>query len=674
MDAVVAHPVSERAHDPGQRRIGRFFANLPPSPLAIALSVVGTIVGLILLAWLVLFITKGRFLKEPFENYVGGQLQREVEVGGDFQLYFAPIELKFLAEDMTIANPEWASQDHLFSAALIDTRIATVPLIFGTRRIDWLELVDGDVDLEWDASGERNTWTFGPATGEPLEIPRIMRAAIRGSNLRYRDPSSGVGADLAFETVEATDSRFNSEIRFVGTGTARGEGFTLNGSLMSPNATFAGGRNQFRLHAEGVRTVMDVSGTLPGVTEVEGADLRAQVRGGNMADLFAFGGIAVPDTRTYRLQSALTKRGDEWLFTGLTGMFGESDVAGTLTVTMRQRLMLTADLRSDTVDIVDIGPFIGYSAARLEAQGNAGAIRMVNGTPRVLPDATLRTEALRRFDAHLTWRVRAVRAESLPISNISLTLDLDNSLLALNPFEFDVAGGHLWSNIQINARDPAVRTAYDIRLSPTPMARLLGRFGVEENGTTGTIAARAQLTGTGDTVHESLSTSNGRIAFVIPRGTMWARNTQLAELDLGRFVQLMFEDELEDPIQINCGLVAFTVRNGVGAADPILIDTRHNVMLGRGGFRFRDESLDLALRADGKGFSLFSAQSPIGINGYFARPGLDVISEELLLRAGAAIGLGVLVFPPAAILAFVDVGDAEAAACGHWHIVRELLR
>src|SRR3546814_12893141 len=43
---------------------------------------------------------------------------------------------------------------------------------------------------------------------------------------------------------------------------------------------------------------------------------------------------------------------------------------------------------------------------------------------------------------------------------------------------------------------------------------------------------------------------------------------------------------------------------------------------------------------------------------------LDVISGELLARAGGGLGLTAIATPLAGILAFVDVGDAKAAACG----------
>ncbi|MGP1282023.1 MAG: AsmA family protein [Parasphingopyxis sp.] len=645
--------------------IRAFLANPPKRVVRGLLYAITGFFAVLLLAWFILYVTKGSFLKQPFERIVSAQLDREVRVGGDFHLYLNPIDIQFLAEDMTIANPGWAESETLFKADRIASRVATLPLIFGSRRVRWLELVNGDIALEWSPDGERNSWTFGESRGEPLELPMIRYAAIRGTELHYRDPAAALSADVAFETIRARDSEFENAIRFSGDGRARGEAFTLAGGFFSPNAMIAGGRNQFRLHAEGVNTVFDVSGVLPGLTEIEGADLEVRVRGGNMADLFDFAGIAVPETRAYRLRSQLTKAGNEWRFTDLTGQFGDSDLAGWMTVAMREpRMMITAELSSDTADIIDFGPFIGYSPERLDAEGGSGAIRTVNGAPRVLPDAPLRTDALARFDAHVDYRVHTVRAESLPISNVSMTVDLDDRLLRLSPLEFDVAGGHLTSDIQIDARQDVVRTSYDVRLSPTPMGTLLAQFGAEQNGTTGTIQGRVQLVGSGNTVHDSLSTASGRIAIIMPQGSLVAGNTQLAELDIGTFVQLMFEDELDEPIEINCGLIGFTVRNGLAAADPILVDTRKNVIVGRGGFSFRTEALDLAVEADGKDFSLFSGQSPVGINGYFAAPGIDPISGELLARAGAAIGLGAIVSPLAAVIAFVDIGDAEPADCG----------
>lgn len=632
------------------------------TPLASTIAAVTTILGLVVLAWAILFVTKGRFLKGTFERIVAAQTHRQVKVAGDFQLYFAPFNVKFVAEGLSVANPEWAGRGNFFQAKRIDSRISTWSLITGNYRINWLGLDDGQVDLQWDRAGKRNTWTFGEGGGKPLDMPVIRRAIVQGTMIRYVDPRMQIEAGIRVHTVEAKDTQFASTINFDGNGTMRRTRFVMNGALLTPNATISGGKNELKLHAEGVRTQLDVTGTLPGATEIEGADLHMDVRGQNLADVFALLGVAVPDTRSYRFQSDVTKQDIEWQLTKLRGHFGASDLAGKLTVAMTEpRLMLTADLATRTLDIIDAGPFIGYSPS----QSAAGAVvTKAAGTPRILPNAPLRVEALKNFDAKVNWTVRNVRAESLPVSNIKLGLNLDNSLLKLDPLNFSLARGTVSSEISINARRQPVFTEYDIRLSPTPMGVLLAGFGVEESGTTGTLKARVQMTGTGNSVRDSLASSNGRIAVILPKGALWTRNIQLAELDIGTFVQKMFEKKLKEPVQINCGLIGFSVRNGIAAADPILIDTQKNVILGRGGFSFRNESIDLAFRADSKKFSLFAGQSPVGIGGYFAAPGISVLSPELVARAGVGLGLGIAASPLAAIIAFVDVGDAKAADCG----------
>ncbi|KMS54011.1 AsmA family protein [Sphingobium cupriresistens] len=658
--AAAAPRAGYRAHATALRERWRRL----PWPVRFLLAIIGFLFAI----WLILFITKGRFLKGSFEQIVGKRLQREVRVEGDFQLYFAPISIKFLAEKARIGNLPWASQPALFRADLIDARIAPLSLLFADKvRLPWLELRNGAVDLEWSRDHRHNTWTLGDPNveGKPMVFPLITQAKLAGTTLRYRDPRMQLNADIGFETVRARDTRFASDVRLSGTGRMRDKPFTLKGSLLSPNATVSRGKNSLQMRAQAGATIVDVAGTLRGATELEGSDLRLVTRGPNLSLLFDFLGAAIPDTRPYRFTSALTKVGEEWRFTQLKGRFGASDLAGSFTASLpNNRLLLKADLATQTLDIVDAAPFFGYDPDKIEKQGAAGAIETVQGTPRLLPDAPLRVEAIRNFDANVSYSVKRVRAQHVPISAIALTLKLDRSLLTLSPLSFDMSGGHVASDIEINARGAPVKTSYDIRMAPTPMGTLLARWGVEQSGTTGTIKGRVQMTGLGDTLHDSLATANGRIAVILPAGSMWARNVQLSELDVGTFVTKMFSGKLKQPVEINCGLIAFTVRNGVAAADPILIDTKKNVMIGRGGFSFRNESLDLAFRADGKKISLFSGQSPIGINGYFARPGINVVSPELLTRGGAALALGVVGTPIASLLAFVDSGDAKGAACG----------
>lgn len=628
----------------------------------IAIGVLGTLFAI----WLILFITKGRFLKGPVEGIASSLTEREVAVKGDFQLYFAPFRIKFLAEGLTVSNPEWATRPYLFTARRIDTRIAPLPLLLGNWRLYWLDLTDGAVDLEWNAGRTANTWTFDSSgDAKPLELPTIDRASLRDTKVRYRDPVLQLLTDLDFASVVSNDARIGEAVRFTGDGTLRSTPFTLKGALLTPDATVQRGQNKLELQARAANNIIDVSGTLPSLADIEGVPLATRARGRNAAELLGIIGVVIPRTRTYKLNATLVKNDREYRFTGLKGTFGDSDIAGKFTVNMAgERVHVDATLATKTLDIIDVSPFIGYNPDVVAARGVQAAAAESGAAPaRLLPNASLRAEGLRVFDADVRYTAARLRSDSIPISDISVTVDLDDGMLKLSPLVLTMARGKLESDIAIDWRRRPARTQYDIRLASTPMAQLLSGFGVAEAGTTGTVKGRIQLTGDGDALHDSLGSASGRMAFVIPKGTFWTRNVQLAELDFGTFVQKMFEDKLKDPVQINCGLVAFTVRNGAAAADPILIDTTKNVITGRGGFSFATEQMDMAFRADGKKFSLVSGQSPVQIGGYFSAAKLNVISPELLGRAGVGLGLAVLAAPPAALLAFVDVGDAKSAAC-----------
>ncbi|MBF7015850.1 AsmA family protein, partial [Novosphingobium sp. HR1a] len=167
-----------------------------------------------------------------------------------------------------------------------------------------------------------------------------------------------------------------------------------------------------------------------------------------------------------------------------------------------------------------------------------------------------------RFDAGVDWKIAIVRSKNVPVSNIALKLSLDKGRLALSPLTFSMARGDVASDLIFDTRQRPSAIRYDIRLATTPMGRLLAGYGLADSGTTGTIRGRIHLEGRGDTVHDSLASSSGRIAFVMPQGTLWTKNAQLAELDIGTFVQKMFQGKLKKPIEVNCGLLAFTVRSG----------------------------------------------------------------------------------------------------------------
>lgn len=650
MDAIApadALPVTRRARC--RRRI-----------LIAIVAIIAILVGL----YIYQYVTKGVFWRATFEEQVSKRAGRTVRVAGPFELYLDP-NIRFRADGLSVANPDWAEGEQFFTARSIRLDISLWQALFSDLTINDLVVDGGRLALERRAD-KANTWTFG---GDELDIPDIVRAAVTDSRVSLIDAPTATRLDLVFGdiagTVDKAGRRIAGPLTFTGKGTTRKAPFSIEGRLTTPNEAAAGGRLGLDLAGSIARTRITLAGTLPGATRIDGATLKVTVAGRNLQEPALLFGVALPATRPYRLAADLTKVGKELRFANLAGRIGDSDIAGALTATAAERagerFRIDAKLSSRVLDIKDVGPLIGYDPERLEA--GKSVVTQVAGRPRILPDAPLAIEQLSSFDAALDYRATKVRTGKLPFDNLRLVLGLEDRLLTLEPLAFDVAGGRLIARIGINARKPPVLTDYNIRITEIPLGRVLTGFNVEDSGTTASIRGRIQLKGQGDTVHKSLATATGRIAFVVPSGKLWVRNIDLAELDVQNLLTGLIGKTLKEPRQINCGVVAFTVTNGRAVADPIVIDTNKAVFRGRGGFSFADESLDMSLEGDSKQFSLFSAQSPIGIRGYFADPSINPISAELLARVGAAVALGLVATPVAAIAAFIDVGDAKDVNC-----------
>lgn len=348
----------------------------------------------------------------------------------------------------------------------------------------------------------------------------------------------------------------------------------------------------------------------------------------------------------------------------MAGRIGGSDIAGTMTVdTTGARPTLTADLHTKLLDILDVGPLIGYVPAPMDAKGGATVVREVKGEPRIIPDAPLAIEQLKVFDANVKYTADRISAGNAKLTGLTLDLALKDSDLHLKPVAFNIFGGRLTADIDLNARVRPVVTEYDIRLSRVPIGQLLTSFDVEKSGTTASVIGRVKLKGYGDTMRQSLATSTGRIALVFPAGTLWVRNIELGKLDLQNYITAGLIKKLKKPQEIRCGVVAFTVTDGIAKADPVLFDTRRANFRGRGEFSFKDESLDLSVRGDSKEVSFFCGQSPVSIGGFFAAPAIHPISKQLIARAAVGVGLGVATGGIGALLAFVDIGDAKNANC-----------
>jgi len=603
--------------------------------------------------WAALALGAATPLKGLAERRASAALGRTVTIGGPLRVIVTPLSIRLSADGVRIANPAWAQGAALLEAGQVSARLATFDLLVGKPGFRALSIDDATLDLQRSADGETN-WTGG-AAGTLFDLAAVRQIDADRVTLRYRDQTAHTDMRLALS------SGGHGVVDLAGSGLIRGGNVKLNGEVQSAEERAA----TLDLRARTPDFALVVTGEAPAPLRLGEAQLTAGVRGEDFARLAALGGIGLPAMAPYALTARVDRKRKGWHFSHIAGRIGETDLAGTMTLTRRgDRPLVVANLSSRTLGRGDAMALFGLSnglAPVVDGEASYAAV----ADRRLLPDARLSPEALRDFDALVDYRAERLLGVDHQPAHVSLRAALLRGRLQLSPASVDLAGGFVSSDIFIDARSSPALVRADIRLSPTPMGRLLAGWGISPAGTTAMVKGRIQLTGRGETLREAIGNADGRIALILPAGDVHTRPASASSLDMANLRAAIFDASATtpSPAGLNCGLVAFTVRNGLATADPILIDTDGAVLSGEGRIDLRDETINLRLRPNAKSLGWFERPANVTIGGTLDNA---FVAREPVnwFRPARFFGFSVLLPDIRRVLGFVDPDEAEAPACG----------
>jgi len=266
------------------------------------------------------------------------------------------------------------------------------------------------------------------------------------------------------------------------------------------------------------------------------------------------------------------------------------------------------------------------------------------------------------MDARVSYRAASVEAGKVPIRRLSMKVDLNHAVLAIDPLALTLPQGQVAGLIRIDGRRATPTTTMDLRLSGARLESLVpSRGGAPTIG--GGLGGRARLTGVGNSVHAAASTANGSMAVVIPQGHIRQAFAELLGINAtkGLFL-LLSKDHSETPIR--CAVAEFRSQNGVMTATRIVFDTGVVAANGRGWINLRDETLNLKLEGKSKKFRLVRVMAPITLKGSLEHPKTGVELSKAAGQIGIGAILGAVVSPLAAIIPFITPGGAKDADCG----------
>jgi uncharacterized protein involved in outer membrane biogenesis len=608
--------------------------------LRITAWAVGLIVALIAAFFVWLCFLDWNTMRGPVSRWASGKLHREVHINGNLNVHIFSWTPHVSASGVTVANPDWATQPQAADIAHLAFSFRLIPAIFGDAILPLVQLDRPNIVVLRRADGVTN-WDFGNGnTG--WSLPPIQRFLVREGHLSVDDR---VRRLLFTGTVSSQENAGGGRSAFelTGDGTLNGNTFTAQvhgGPLIRVDAAKP---YAFTADVRSGATHVTADGAITHPFHLGQFVAEATVSGANLSEFYDLTGLAMPQTAPYMIAGELTRDGAIFQFKNFTGTIGSSDMHGNLSVDASgAKPFVSGGVKSNVLDFKDIGQLLGGKSQQAVATG------------RLLPDIPLHLDRLRQMDADIGYDAATVRSRDFPLRGLHAHIALKNSVLQLKPLALQFAYGKLAGSVEIDAGNAVPVTSVDARITDVKIEQFIGK----PPAATGTLEARAQLTGSGASVQMVAASADGPVTFVIPRGQFNEKLAEWTGIDL--FNALFAGDRSQT--NLRCAVAHFDTRNGdmrvergVFDTDPVRIETRGDINL-------QDETLHMTVEGKPKEFRIGRLRAPITVDGPLAHPAIGIKPGGIVAQGAVAVALGFL-FPPAAILPFVDPGLEKDANC-----------
>ncbi len=326
----------------------------------------------------------------------------------------------------------------------------------------------------------------------------------------------------------------------------------------------------------------------------------------------------------------------------------------------KPRPQLTGELESRQLRMADLGPLIGVDSGKGSGKKAASKTQPAD---RVLPHDKFDTKSWGTMDADIKFSGRRIEhSSSLPLSDLYTHLTLKKGDLLLDPLRFGMAGGNLNATLRLEGSQSPMRGRIDMHARKLQLKQLFPDVQAMQNSM-GQLNGDATLTGRGNSVADLLATSDGNLKLLMNNGLISRGLMEIVGLNVGNYVVgKLFGD---DQVRINCAAANLDVRDGVAASRLFVFDTENAIINITGDTNFASERLNLTINPESKGARVITLRSPLYVRGTFKNPDAGVKAGPLLARGAAAVALGAVVGPAAALLALISPSDNDDNQCAN---------
>jgi uncharacterized protein involved in outer membrane biogenesis len=595
-----------------------------PGPLKLAVQVVPS---------------RGRLLLEKVDLQVGIEELAKMRVTGRVLDLLTPrgIDLRFSVQGKDVAKLETLTGTDLpLQGAFAVSGRATDP-VAGVLRIGDLRTILGKNDV-----------------GGSVEV-------------NFGEKPLGVAAELSSEKLHLPSVLTPETVERAGIGDLLDLGpfrLALHAAI-SPEAVAAEAID-FQLGTEELAE-LKVKGVIQDVLAQRGIDLDFSVRGQDLGRLKKITGKQLPVGGPFSVTGKLTKPEAEiYQFSDLRVVLGENDLNGRLEVHLAgHRPRIVADLSSRKFDI---RPLLADADDESPEDSRKKKDKLFSEDP-------LSLDALRIADANVKLRSGQVLLPRLALDDLAAGIMLEDGQLTVDPFFCVIGGGSANGRFDLRTRDKEVEFAVVLEIDQAHLDRMLDELDVERI-MEGTVDARIEIEGRGESVAEFMAGLNGSLVSVVREGRL--NNTSLDRFGGGLVEQTV---NLINPLskretysQLNCAVNLLDIKDGVARSKVLILDTKHTTVAGGGTIDLRTEKLNLAFGLKPKGgtglpnlvrirLSLGKLADSFKLVGTLTEPALVINPKGTTVTLGKAAGGMALLGPIGLAAALIDVQVGTENPC-----------
>jgi len=670
-------------------------------------KIISWIAGILLLLVVVIVVVIATFdwnrLKPTINQKVSAEINRPFAIRGDLGVAWERNRSEpgwrswvpwphIHAQDIMLGNPPEIPDVTMVHLQRVDATISPLALLGKQVYLPWIKLQQPLAKLVQTAD-KKNNWTFNLAGSDQKQDDaapsawsfRLDNIAFDQGQIGYRDAINKadvqvtvdpLGKPVPYAQLAGGDDKQQGAADFVfgwhASGTYNNEKLNGDGkiggmlSLRSQTTPFP-----IQADLRNGTTRVRVAGTIQDPMNLGGVDIRLRFSGDTLANLYGLTGILLPDTPPYETDGHLTARfqqkgGPVFRYQNFNGHIGDSDIHGSLTYTQgKPRPKLAGALESRQLRMADLGPLIGVKSGKGSEKTEQAKAKRGEATSqpadRVLPHDKFDTKSWDVMDADVKFSGKRIEhSSSLPISDLSTHLTLKNGDLLLDPLRFGMAGGNLNATLHLEGDKSPMRGRIDLHARNLKLRQLFPDVEAMQSAL-GQMNGDATLSGRGNSVADLLATSNGELKLLMNDGLISRSLMEIVGLNVGNYVvgKLFGDDE----VKINCAAANLQVNNGLASSRLFIFDTENAIINITGTTNFANERLDLSINPDSKGIRIITLRSPLYVRGTFKNPDAGVKAGPLIARGAAAVALGAVVAPAAALLALISPSDNDDNQC-----------